>query len=154
MPAEFARHHGKKIFAFTRDRDNDAQQFARGLGAAWAGDSTKSPPEKLDAAIIFALIGNLIPKALMDVDKGGAVICGGIHMSDVPSFPYQILWGERIVRSVANLTRKDGDEFLKLAAQIPVKTNTRLFHLSQANQALESLRSGKIKGAAVLDMDN
>ena len=151
---QVALHHGKKIFAFTRDKDTDAQQFARGLGAAWAGDSTESPPEKLDAAIIFAPVGNLIPKALMDVDKGGAVICGGIHMSDVPSFPYQILWGERMVRSVANLTRKDGDEFLKLAPQIPVKTDTRLFHLSQANQALESLRSGKIKGAAVLVMDN
>jgi propanol-preferring alcohol dehydrogenase len=149
---QVALHQGKKIFAFTRDGDVVAQKFALSLGAAWAGDSSSSPPEKLDAAIIFAPVGNLVTKALQDVDKGGAVICGGIHMSDIPSFKYDILWGERMIRSVANLTRKDGVEFLKLAPQIPVKTDTQTFKLSGANEALESLRRGKIQGAAALVM--
>ena len=149
---QVALHQGKKIFAFTRDGDVVAQKFALSLGAAWAGDSSSSPPEKLDAAIIFAPVGNLVTKALQDVDKGGAVICGGIHMSDIPSFKYDILWGERMIRSVANLTRKDGVEFLKLAPQIPVKTDTQTFKLSGANESLESLRRGKIQGAAALVM--
>jgi propanol-preferring alcohol dehydrogenase len=123
------------------------------LGAVWSGDSMQIPPEKLDAAIIFAPVGNLVPKALRDIDKGGIVVCGGIHMSDIPSFPYRILWEERIIRSVANLTRKDGDEFLEMAPKIPVKTETQLYHLREANNALNDLRSGKIHGAAVLVMD-
>jgi propanol-preferring alcohol dehydrogenase len=123
------------------------------LGATWAGDSTQSPSEKLDAAIIFAPVGNLIPKALADVDKGGVVVCGGIHMSDIPSFPYKILWEERVIRSVANLTRKDGIEFLKLTSQVPINTQTQIFSLDRANEALNDLRDGKIKGAAVLVME-
>lgn len=150
---QVAIYQGKKIYAFTRDGDKKAQQFALNLGATWAGDSTQNPPDKLDAAIIFAPAGNLVPKALADVDKGCSVICGGIHMSDIPSFPYDILWGERIVRSVANLTRKDGYEFLKLAPLIPLKTETQLFQLHEANEALENLRKGKIQGAAVLVMN-
>jgi alcohol dehydrogenase, propanol-preferring len=141
-----------KVYAFTREGDVAAQQFAMRLGASWAGESSQSPPLKLDAAIIFAPAGQLIPKALSDVDKGGIVVCGGIHMSDIPSFPYRILWEERVLRSVANLTRQDGVEFLKLASQIPVKTETQLFPLQQANEALEALRQGKLKGAAVLVM--
>lgn len=149
---QVAIYQGKKIYAFTRKGDKAAQQFALKLGAVWAGDSSQSPPELLDAAIIFAPAGELVPKALMDVDKGGPVICGGIHMSDIPSFPYDILWGERMVRSVANLTRKDGKEFLQLAPQIPVKTEIQIFRLNQANEALDSLRKGTIHGAAVLVM--
>jgi alcohol dehydrogenase, propanol-preferring len=141
-----------KVYAFTREGDVAAQQFAMRLGASWVGESSQSPPLKLDAAIIFAPAGQLIPKALSDVDKGGIVVCGGIHMSDIPSFPYRILWEERVLRSVANLTRQDGVEFLKLASQIPVKTETQLFPLQQANEALEALRQGKLKGAAVLVM--
>lgn len=150
---QVARYQKKKIFAFTREGDEKAQAFALQLGAVWAGDSSQTPPEKLDAAIIFAPAGNLVPKALRDTDKGGVVVCGGIHMSDIPSFPYSILWGERVVRSVANLTRKDGEEFLKIAPEVPVKTETQLFQLQQANEALESLRSGKVQGAAVLLMN-
>jgi len=150
---QVAIYQGKKIFAFTRDGDTGAQRFAIKLGAVWAGNSSTPSPEKLDAAIIFAPVGNLVPKALSDVDKGGAVICGGIHMSDIPSFPYHILWGERMVRSVANLTRKDGDEFMKLAPLAGIKTETQLYKLHQANEALESLRAGKIQGAAVLTMN-
>jgi alcohol dehydrogenase, propanol-preferring len=141
-----------KVYAFTREGDVAAQQFAMRLGASWAGESSQSPPLKLDAAIIFAPAGQLIPKALSDVDKGGIVVCGGIHMSDIPSFPYRILWEERVLRSVANLTRQDGVEFLKLASQVPVKTETQLFPLQQANEALAALRQGKLKGAAVLVM--
>ncbi|HET9824865.1 MAG TPA: alcohol dehydrogenase, partial [Chitinophagaceae bacterium] len=140
------------IFAFTRQDDMDAQAFARKLGATWAGDSTQSPPEKLNAAIIFAPVGGLVPKALTDLDKGGIVVCGGIHMSDIPSFPYNILWEERVIRSVANLTRRDGEQFLKIAPQIPIKTETQIFPLHQANEALGDLRSGRIHGAAVLVM--
>ncbi|HEX5153399.1 MAG TPA: zinc-dependent alcohol dehydrogenase family protein [Parafilimonas sp.] len=143
---------GKKIYAFTRDGDTIAQQFALGLGAVWAGDSSKPAPVKLDAAIIFAPVGSLVPKALEDVDKGGTVICGGIHMSNIPSFSYNILWEERSIRSVANLTRKDGEEFLKLAAEANIKTETKLFQLQQANEALQQLREGRFTGAAVLMM--
>jgi propanol-preferring alcohol dehydrogenase len=143
----------KNIFAFTRDGDTEAQNFARKLGALWAGDASQQPPEKMDAAIIFAPAGNLVPKALQDVDKGGVVICGGIHMSDIPSFPYSLLWEERVVRSVANLTRRDGEEFLKLAPRVPVHTETTAYPLSAANEALNDLRNGKIHGAAVLVID-
>jgi propanol-preferring alcohol dehydrogenase len=149
---QVALHQRKKIYAFTRDDDVQAQSFAMRLGAEWAGGSSASPPVQLDAAIIFAPAGSLIPKALKDIDKGGSVICGGIHMSDIPSFPYQILWEERIIRSVANLTRKDAKEFLELAPQIPVKTETRHFHLNEANEALNALRNGQVQGAAVLVM--
>ena len=147
---QLAIFQGKKIFAFTRQGDANAQVFARKLGATWAGDSTQKPPEKLDAAIIFAPVGKLVPKALLDVDKGGVVVCGGIHMSDIPSFPYSMLWEERMIRSVANLTREDGEQFLKMAAQVPIKTETQVFPLQQANEALLALRNGKIQGAAVL----
>ncbi len=144
--------HHKKIYAFTRDGDVPAQQFALNLGATWAGNSSQPSPVKLDAAIIFAPAGNLIPKALQDIDKGGKVICGGIHMSDIPSFSYDILWEERSIQSVANLTRKDGEEFLKLAAAASIKTETKLFQLHEANEALRQLREGKFTGAAVLIM--
>jgi len=149
---QVAVHQGKKVFAFTKKGDGAAQDFAKRMGAAWAGDSNESPPEKLDAAIIFAPAGDLAPKALLDIDKGGVVICGGIHMSDIPSFPYSSLWEERVIRSVANLTRQDGDDFLKMAPEIPVQTQTVVFPLSLANEALESLRKGRILGAAVLTM--
>jgi propanol-preferring alcohol dehydrogenase len=150
---QIAVHQRKKIYAFTRPGDKDSQAFALELGAVWAGDSTLRPPEKLDAAIIFAPAGALVPKALQDTDKGGVVVCGGIHMSDIPSFPYNILWEERVIRSVANLTRKDGEAFLHLVSEIPIHTTTQLFPLHQANDALENLRSGKITGAAVLVME-
>jgi propanol-preferring alcohol dehydrogenase len=149
---QVARYQGKEIYAFTGPGDVEAQKFALSMGATWAGDSTMNPPGLLDAAIIFAPIGGLIPKALADVDKGGRVICGGIHMSDIPSFPYDILWGERTVSSIANLTRKDGREFLELASKVPVNTKTRLFKLNEANEALTALRNGEIHGAAVLVM--
>jgi len=142
----------KKIYAFTRDGDVNAQRFALSLGAEWAGDSSIPSPVKLDAAIIFAPVGSLVPKALQDVDKDGTVVCGAIHMSNIPSFNYDILWEEKIVRSVANLTRKDGEEFLKLAASVNIKTETKLFPLYQANEALQELREGKFSGAAVLMM--
>lgn len=142
----------KKIYAFTRDGDTASQQFALNLGATWAGGSSESPPHLLDAAIIFAPAGNLIPQALKQVDKGGVVVCGGIHMSDFPSFPYDLLWGERVLRSVANLTRNDGVEFLKLAPQIPLQPEVQFFPLQQANEALVALRNGQIHGAAVLAM--
>ena len=150
---QVARFQGKRIFAFTRKEDRAAQDFARSLGAVWAGDSLQLSPEKLDAAIIFASAGELIPKALEDSDKGATIVCGGIHMSDIPSFPYNLLWEERVLRSVANLTKKDGEEFLKLAPQVPVQTQIQLFPLLKANQALDCLRHGKIQGAAVLVMD-
>jgi propanol-preferring alcohol dehydrogenase len=150
---QLAIYQGKKIYAFTRQGDSEAQAFALKLGALWAGDSSQSPPEKLDAAIIFAPAGELVPKALVALDKGGIVVCGGIHMSDIPSFPYRILWNERTIRSVANLTRKDGNEFLKLAPQVPIKTEIQIFLLPQANEALNNLRKGNIRGAAVLMMD-
>lgn len=140
----------KEIYAFTREKDTSAQEFARKLGAVWAGASTEHPPVKLDAAIIFAPAGQLVPAALKAVDKGGVVVCAGIHMSDIPSFPYDFLWQERIIRSVANLTRRDGDEFLKIAPEIPVVITTHVYPLEKANEALSDLQKGKINGAAVL----
>jgi propanol-preferring alcohol dehydrogenase len=150
--AQVARHQGREVFAFTRPGDADAQEFARRLGAAWAGDSGESPPVPLDAAIIFAPAGALVPTALRALRKGGIVVCGGIHMSDIPSFPYRDLWQERTICSVANLTRQDGHEFLKLAPKIPVQTTTVPFPLEQANEALTRLRAGQLTGAAVLLM--
>jgi propanol-preferring alcohol dehydrogenase len=150
---QVARHQGRRIFAFTSPGDEEAQGFALELGAVWAGDSTEPPPEELDAEIVFAPVGALVPAALRALAKGGVVVCGGIHMSDIPSFPYEILWGERVVRSVANLTRRDGEEFLTLAPQVPVHTEVVPFPLEQANEALNALRSGEIRGAAVLVID-
>jgi propanol-preferring alcohol dehydrogenase len=144
---------GKRIFAFTREADIESQLFALRMGAYWAGNSTETPPEKLDAGIIFAPAGELIPKALKDLNKGGEVICGGIHMSDIPAFSYDLLWEERMIKSVANLTRKDGLEFFNILKNVSVHTQTELFKLAQANEAVEKLRSGKINGAAVLVMD-
>lgn len=146
---QVARHQGREVFAFTSPGNEDGQRFARRLGAAWAGGSDEAPPEELDAAIIFAPVGALVPAALRAVAKGGAVVCAGIHMSDIPSFPYEILWGERSVRSVANLTRRDGEEFLDLAPKVPVRTEVVPFPLEEANEALDALRGG-IRGAAVL----
>ena len=148
--AQVALHEGRRVFAFTRARDEEAQAFARGLGAEWAGDSESRPPEELDAAILFAPVGALVPAALAAVARGGSVVCAGIHMSDIPSFPYELLWGERVVRSVANLTRRDGEEFLELAPRVPVRTEVEAFPLEQANEALARLRAGEIRGAAVL----
>lgn len=147
---QLAVYRGQSIYAFTRKGDIQAQQFARELGAAWAGDSLQSPPQALDGAIIFAPEGQLLPQALRAVRKGGRVVCAGIHMSDIPSFPYELLWGEREVCSVANLTRRDGDEFLPLAAAVPVHTTVHPYPLEQANQALDDLRHGRFNGAAVL----
>src|SRR5262249_9405896 len=148
--AQVARFQGREVYAFTRAGDLEGQQFAKELGAVWTGDSNASPPEELDAAIIFAPVGSLVPTALRAVAKGGVVVCAGIHMSDIPSFPYHLLWGERVVRSVANLTRRDGDEFLGLAPKVPVRTEVEVFPLFQANEALQRLRKGQIRGAAVL----
>jgi propanol-preferring alcohol dehydrogenase len=150
---QVARHQGRQIYAFTRADDHAAQDFARALGAVWAGGSDERPPEELDAAIIFAPVGALIPAALRAVRKGGVVVAGGIHMSDIPSFPYAILWGERVVRSVANLTRRDAGEFLALAPEVPVRTVTELLPLAEANEALDRLRAGRLQGAAVLAPD-
>ena len=147
---QVARHQGRQVFAFTRPGDAEGQEFARRLGAAWAGGSDQTPPDELDAAIVFAPVGNLVPQALRVVARGGVVVCAGIHMSDIPSFPYRLLWGERIVRSVANLTRRDGKEFLALAPQVPVRTEVETFALENADEALARLRSGKLRGAAVL----
>jgi propanol-preferring alcohol dehydrogenase len=147
---QIARHRGQEVYAFTKPGDTAGQEFARGLGAVWAGSSETAPPELLDAALIFAPVGALVPAALAATAKGGAVICAGIHMSDIPRFPYRILWEERMVRSVANLTRKDGDDFFALAPRIPVRTRTVPFALTDANRALAHLREGKIEGAAVL----
>jgi alcohol dehydrogenase, propanol-preferring len=148
--AQVARHEGRRVFAFTRAGDTDTQAFALSLGAVWAGDTSQRPPEELDAAIIFAPVGELVPVALAAVAKGGSVVCAGIHMSDIPSFPYELLWGERVVRSVANLTRRDGEELLALAPEVPVRTEVEAFPLDQANEALARLRSGGVLGAAVL----
>jgi propanol-preferring alcohol dehydrogenase len=150
--AQIAVHQGKQVYAFTSPGDAEAQRFAKELGAVWAGDSTGLPPDELDAAIIFAPVGPLIPAALRATAKGGVVVCGGIHMSDIPSFPYDILWGERVVRSVANLTRRDGVELLELAPRAAVHTEVEVFPLEEANQALERLREGKVRGAAVLNL--
>ena len=147
---QVARHRGWRVFAFTREGDEEAQAFALGLGAEWAGDALRPPPEPLDAALIFAPAGELVPAALAALDKGGTVVCGGIHMSDIPSFPYRLLWEERGVRSVANLTRRDGEEFLALAPQVPVRTEVTAVALEEANGALERLREGAVRGALVL----
>ncbi|HVP39080.1 MAG TPA: zinc-dependent alcohol dehydrogenase family protein [Candidatus Saccharimonadales bacterium] len=148
--AQVARHQGRRVFAFTRRGDQEAQQFARRLGAEWAGDSEAAAPEELDAAILFAPVGALVPAALRAVRRGGRVVCAGIHMSDIPAFPYSILWGEREVRSVANLTRRDGEEFLALAPRVPVRTEVVPYPLERANEALQALREGRLRGAAVL----
>jgi propanol-preferring alcohol dehydrogenase len=148
--AQVARFQGRQIYAFSRPGDEVAQDFARSLGAVWAGASDSAPPQELDAAIIFAPVGALVPAALRAVRKGGVVVCGGIHMSDIPSFPYEILWGERVVRSVANLTRRDAEEFLALAPKVPVRTSVETFPLEEANEALDRLREGRLTGAAVL----
>jgi propanol-preferring alcohol dehydrogenase len=149
---QVARHQGRRVFAFTRPGDEGGQQFARELGAEWAGGSDVPPPEELDAAIIFAPVGALVPAALRAVAKGGVVACAGIHMSDVPSFPYELLWGERVLRSVANLTRRDAEEFLSLAPQVPVRTEVEVFPLEQANEALDLVRRGEKRGAVVLQV--
>ena len=148
--AQVAKYQNREIYAFSRTGDEAAQKFARRLGAVWAGGSNEMPPVKLDAAIIFAPAGELVPQALRALKKGGTVVCGGIHMSSIPSFPYSILWQERSIRSVANLTRRDAEEFLPLAARIPVRTEVQTFPLERANEALETLRSGQVNGAAVL----
>ncbi|MFV8819400.1 zinc-dependent alcohol dehydrogenase family protein [Haliea sp. E17] len=147
---QVARHHGQRVYAFTREGDFEAQQFALSLGAVWAGDSAAPAPEPLEGAIIFAPAGELVPRALRAVRRGGRVVCAGIHMSDIPSFPYDILWGEREVVSIANLTRRDGEEFLPLAAAIPIETTVHAYPLEQANAALDDLRAGRFTGAAVL----
>jgi propanol-preferring alcohol dehydrogenase len=147
---QVARFQEREIFAITRPGDSAAQQFARDLGAVWTGDTNSAPPELLDAAIIFAPVGALVPLALRAVAKGGTVVCAGIHMSDIPAFPYDILWGERCIRSVANLTRRDGEEFLRIAPRVPVKTTVEPIDLEHANEALQRLREGRITGAAVL----
>lgn len=151
---QVARYQGRRVFAFTRPGDVASQAFALEMGAEWAGDTAQDIPEELDAAIIFAPAGELVPIALKAVAKGGVVVCGGIHMSDIPSFPYQILWGERSVRSVANLTRRDGVEFLALAPQVPVRTEVELFDLEEVNEAISRLRTGQIQGAAVMVVDH
>jgi len=148
--AQVARFQGREVYAFTRRGDTEAQEFARRMGAVWAGDSDTLPPEPLDAAIIFAPAGPLVPAALRAVRKGGTVVCGGIHMSDIPSFPYRDLWEERSICSVANLTRADGHDFLEIAPKVPVRTTTEEFPLDSANDALARLRSGQLTGAAVL----
>lgn len=147
---QVARHQDQQVYAFTKPGDDRGQDFARGLGAVWAGGSDELPPEALDAAVIFAPVGALVPAALRAIARGGTVVCAGIHMSDIPRFPYDILWEERVVRSVANLTRQDGEEFFAIAAQIPVRTTTTSFPLASANDALEQLRKGQFEGAAVL----
>ncbi|HUB11690.1 MAG TPA: zinc-dependent alcohol dehydrogenase family protein [Acetobacteraceae bacterium] len=148
--AQVARWQGRRVFAFTSPGDTEAQDFARELGAEWAGGSDQAPPELLDAAIIFAPVGSLVPAALRATERGGTVVCAGIYMSPIPGFPYDILWGERMVRSVANLTRRDGEEFLALAPKVPVRTRPLPYRLEQANQALDDLRAGRLQGAAVL----
>jgi propanol-preferring alcohol dehydrogenase len=150
LVAQVARHEGRRVFAFTRPEDIEGQRFALELGAAWAGPSTEPAPEPLDAAIIFAPVGALVPAALRAVAKAGTVVCAGIHMSPIPSFPYEILWGERVIRSVANLTRKDGEEFLRLAGRISLRIAAEPLPLERANEGLDRLRSGRVRGAAVL----
>jgi propanol-preferring alcohol dehydrogenase len=152
--AQVARHQGRRIFAFTKPGDVEGQDFARELGAEWAGGSDETPPEDLDAAIIFAPVGSLLPTALRCTRKGGTVVCGGIHMSEIPAFPYELLWGERAVRSVANLTRRDGEEFFRVAPQAGVRTEVQSYPLESANRALDDLRNGNVRGAAVLVIDD
>jgi len=149
--AQVARSQGRRVFAFTRDGDEDAQAFARSLGAEWAGGSSERPPEELDAAILFAPVGALVPAALAAVGPGGTVVCAGIHMSEIPAFPYELLWRERVVRSVANLTRRDGDEFLALASTVPVETHVERFPLAETAEALRRLRAGELRGSAVVE---
>ena len=149
--AQVARHEGRELYAFTRPGDTAAQDFARAMGAVWAGDAGRQRrPSALDAALIFAPVGSLVPAALAAVRKGGTVVCGGIHMSDIPSFPYRLLWEERVVRSVANLTRQDAVDFLAVAAQVPIRTEVTTYPLAEANRALADLREGRVQGAAVL----
>jgi propanol-preferring alcohol dehydrogenase len=148
--AQVALHEGRRVFAFTRAEDAESQEFARSLGAEWAGDALGPAPEELDAAIVFAPVGALVPAALRAVAKGGAVVCAGIHMSDIPSFPYELLWGERVLRSVANLTREDGERFMRLAPEAGVRTEVEAFPLAGANEALERLRSGRVRGAVAI----
>jgi len=148
--AQVARFQGRECHAFVRSGDTEAVAFARELGCVWAGASDEAAPAPLDAAIIFAPVGALVPHALAAVRKGGTVVCGGIHMSDIPSFPYSLLWGERVLRSVANLTRRDGEEFLALAPRVPIRTHVKTFPLEAANEALQQLREGRLSGAAVL----
>ncbi len=152
LVTQIAIHERKEIYAFTRPGDSAGQKEARSLGAIWAGGSDETPPQKLDAAIIFASVGPLVPVALRMVAKGGVVVCGGIHMSDIPAFPYVDLWNERIITSVANLTRRDGEEFFKIAPRVPVKTKVETFPLEQANSALDKFRAGKLEGTAVLNI--
>jgi propanol-preferring alcohol dehydrogenase len=153
--AQVALHEGRRVFAFTRAEDEESQAFARSLGVEWAGDAMAPGPEELDAAIIFAPVGGLVPAALAATAKGGVVVCAGIHMSDIPSFPYELLWGERVLRSVANLTRHDGERFMALAPKVPVRTEVEGFPLARANEALERLRSGRVRGAlAILPGDD
>jgi propanol-preferring alcohol dehydrogenase len=147
---QVARHEGRRVFAFTRATDTASQAFALELGAEWAGDALGPAPEELDAALIFAPAGELVPAALRAIAKGGTVVCGGIHMSDIPSFPYELLWGERVLRSVANLTRYDGERFLALAPQVPVRTEVETHPLERAGEALERVRAGALRGAAVI----
>jgi propanol-preferring alcohol dehydrogenase len=149
---QVARHEGRRVFAFTRQGDDAAQDFARELGAEWAGASGEAPPEELDAALVFAPAGETVPAALRAVAPGGTVVCGGIHMSDIPSMPYEILWGERVLRSVANLTRADGEQFLAVAPEVPVRTQMEAFPLERAQEALDRLREGRIRGAGVLTL--
>ena len=151
--AQVARWQGRRVFAFTRAGDAEGQEFARSLGAEWAGGSDEAPPEAMDAAIVFAPVGELVPTALRFLAKGGVVVCAGIHMSDIPSFPYELLWEERSIRSVANLTRHDGEEFLRLAPRVPVRTHVQAFPLAAANDALAHLRGGEVTGAAVIAVD-
>jgi propanol-preferring alcohol dehydrogenase len=148
--AQVAHWEGRRVFAFVRAGDDEAAAFARSLGAEWAGDSLGPPPEELDAALVFAPVGELVPAALRAVAPGGSVVCAGIHMSDIPSFPYELLWKERVLRSVANLTRRDGEEFLELAPRVPVRTEVEVYPLEAANEALDRLRAGRVRGAAVL----
>jgi propanol-preferring alcohol dehydrogenase len=147
------RYQGRELYAFTRSGDASGQALARSLGAVWAGSSDELPPEPLDAAIVFAPAGELVPAALRAVSKGGSVVCAGIHMSDIPSFPYSILWGERVVRSVANLTRRDGEEFLALAPKVPLRTKVRAYPLERVNEALDDLRAGRLEGSAAIALD-
>jgi propanol-preferring alcohol dehydrogenase len=150
---QVAVHQGRRVFAFTREGDEEGQEFARGLGAEWAGSSEETPPEQIDGAIVFAPIGSLMTTALRASAKGARIISAGIHMSDIPSFPYEQLWGERVLGSVANLTRRDGEEFLEIAPQVPVRTEVELHPLESANEALDSIRSGSLRGAAVVRVD-
>jgi len=150
--AQVAIYQGRRVFAFTRPGDTEGQSFALELGAEWAGSSEEAPPEPLEAAIIFAPVGALVPRALAAVDKGGTVVCAGIHMSEIPAFPYEALWGERVVRSVANLTRRDGEEFLQLVPRTGVRTEVSSYPLAEANRALDDLRAGRIRGSAVLEI--